>query len=273
MIRGVSRSSIAAVRGGVAETAAGLSSTDRVTLADHLTSVAALLTSQPRLRRALTDAAMSVNARGGLATQVLGNKIAPTAMAVTENAVRKEWAASWDLVDAIEQAADDVLLIDAEDSRRLGDVEDELFRFERILEAEPALTTLLDSATAPAERRIGLLNSLVADKVSPVTRRLLEQALRSGRTRGITMAISRLLDAATARQERSVARVISAVPLTDAQERRLATLLTRQFGRNISVRTAVEPAVQGGLVIRIGDEVIDGSVSSRLAAARKAVAG
>lgn len=273
MMRGVSRASLTAVRRGLAETVADLSSTDRAALADQLTAVAGVLTAQPRLRRALTDASMSVDARAALATQVLGNKIAPTTMAVTESAVREEWSTPWNLVEAIEQAADDVLLIDAEDSRRLGDVEDELFRFERILEADPAVTTLLDSANAAVERRVGLLRSLVADKVSPVTLQLLEQALRSGRRSGITLSISRLLDDAAARQERSVARVISAVPLSDAQESRLATLLTRQFGRSISVRTAVEPAVQGGLVIRVGDEVIDGSVSSRLAAARKAVAG
>jgi F-type H+-transporting ATPase subunit delta len=70
-----------------------------------------------------------------------------------------------------------------------------------------------------------------------------------------------------------VARVISAVPLTDAQESRLTAVLSEQFGRRISVRTAVEPAVRGGLMIRIGDEVIDGTVSTRLAAARKAVTG
>jgi F-type H+-transporting ATPase subunit delta len=70
-----------------------------------------------------------------------------------------------------------------------------------------------------------------------------------------------------------VARVVSAVPLTDAQESRLTAVLSEQFGRRISVRTAVEPGIRGGLMIRIGDEVIDGSVSTRLAAARTAVTG
>jgi F-type H+-transporting ATPase subunit delta len=101
---------------------------------------------------------------------------------------------------------------------------------------------------------------------------LLEHAIRSGRRRGITAAISRLLEDAAARQDRSIARVISAVPLTDAQESRLSAVLSEYFRRRISVRTAVEPAVRGGLMIRIGDEVIDGTVSTRLALARNALA-
>ena len=171
------------------------------------------------------------------------------------------------------RTADDVLLYDAEQAGSLGEIEDELFRFERILEAEPELTTLLDSATQPADRRVELLRDLLSGKVTPITMLLLEHAIRSGRRRGITAAIGRLLEDAAARQDRSVARVISAVPLTDAQESRLTAVLSEQFGRRISVRTAVEPAVRGGLMIRIGDEVIDGTVSTRLAAARKAVTG
>lgn len=143
---------------------------------------------------------------------------------------------------------------------------------ERILEAEPQLTTLLDSAAQPTDRRVELLRTLVSTKVTPTAMLLLEHAIRSGRRRGITAAISRLLEDAAARQDRSIARVTSAVPLTDAQESRLSAVLSEYFRRRISVRTAVEPAVRGGLMIRIGDEVIDGTVSTRLALARNALA-
>ena len=192
---------------------------------------------------------------------------------VVQTAVRQRWSSPWDLVDSIEQIADDVLLYDAEAAGSLGEIEDELFRFERILEAEPQLTTLLDSAAQPTDRRVELLRTLVSGKVTPITMLLLEHAIRSGRRRGITAAIGRLLEDAAARQDRSIARVISAVPLTDAQESRLIAVLSEYFRRRISVRTAVEPAVRGGLMIRIGDEVIDGTVSTRLAHARNAVAG
>jgi F-type H+-transporting ATPase subunit delta len=194
-------------------------------------------------------------------------------MAVVRTAVQQRWSSPWDLVDSIEQTADDVLLYDAEVAGSLGEIEDELFRFERILEAQPQLTTLLDSAAQPPDRRVQLLRTLVSGKVTPITLLLLEHAIRSGRRRGIAAAIGRLLEDTAARRDRSIARVISAVPLTDAQESRLSAVLSEYFRRRISVQTAVEPAVRGGLMIRIGDEVIDGTVSTRLAQARNAVAG
>jgi F-type H+-transporting ATPase subunit delta len=273
MIRGVSRASLDTLRTDVEGAISGLSSTDRSALSEQLAAVGGLLTAQPRLRRALADASARPDARSGLATSILQNKIGSSAMAVTQIAVRLQWSSPWDLVDAIEQAADDILLYDAEQAGSLGEIEDELFRFERILEAEPELTTLLDSAAQPADRRVGLLRDLVSGKVTPVTLQLLDHMIRSGRRRGVTAAIGRLLEDAAVRQDRSVARVVSAVPLTDAQESRLAAVLSEQFGRRISVRTAVEPGIRGGLMIRIGDEVIDGSVSTRLAAARTAVTG
>jgi F-type H+-transporting ATPase subunit delta len=224
------------------------------------------------LRRALADPSTPPEARANLATTLLQNKIGSSAMGVVQTTVRERWSSPWDLVDSIEQIADDILLYDAEAAGSLGEIEDELFRFERILEAEPQLTTLLDSAAQPTDRRVELLRTLVSTKVTPTAMLLLEHAIRSGRRRGITAAISRLLEDAAARQDRSIARVISAVPLTDAQESRLSAVLSEYFRRRISVRTAVEPAVRGGLMIRIGDEVIDGTVSTRLALARNALA-
>ena len=139
MIRGVSRASLDTLRTDVEDAVSGLSSTDRSALSEQLAAVGGLLTAQPRLRRALADASAAPDARASLATTVLQNKIGSSAMAVTQTAVRLQWSSPWDLVDAIEQAADDILLYDAEQAGTLGEIEDELFRFERILEAEPEL--------------------------------------------------------------------------------------------------------------------------------------
>ena len=97
--------------------------------------------------------------------------------------------------------------------------------------------------------------------------------MASHRKHSVGFAIDDLLQAAARRRERSVAKVVSAVELSDAQQARLVAALTELYGRPISVRTAVEPAVRGGLVVRIGDEVIDGSVAARLTQARSALAG
>ena len=224
------------------------------------------------MRRALADPSTPPEARANLATTLLQNKIFSSAIGVVQTTVRERWSSPWDLVDSIEQIADDILLYDAEAAGSLGEIEDELFRFERILEAEPQLTTLLDSAAQPTDRRVELLRTLVSTKVTPTAMLLLEHAIRSGRRRGITAAISRLLEDAAARQDRSIARVISATTFTAAQERRLSDVLSENYRSGISVPPTTEPAVRGGLMIRIGDEVIDGTVSTRLALARNALA-
>jgi F-type H+-transporting ATPase subunit delta len=188
-------------------------------------------------------------------------------------AVALRWSSAWDLLDAIESAADDCLFAAAEQRGSLGEVEDELFRFDRVLSSEGELVGLLDDESVPAERRRSLVTALLADRVQPETLSLLGHALDTRRTPTITFAVDNLIEAAAARQQRSVARVESVRELTAAQQDRLEAALAQMYGRAISVRTAIDPAVQGGLVIRVGDEVIDGSIAAKLTQARAALAG
>jgi F-type H+-transporting ATPase subunit delta len=251
----------------------GISANALKTVARDLYSVADLLVAQPRLRRTLGDPATAAEGRAQLAENLLAGKIGAEALGIVQAAVRLRWSTPWDLTDALEDAGDTALFAAAERDDRLDQLEDEMFRLERILEAEGEAAALLDEFTVDAARRIELVDKLVKGKVSPITLELLHHAVASQRKRSITLAIDDLLEKATARQERSVARVISAVPLTDAQEARLAAALTAIYGRAMSVRTALDPDVRGGLVVRVGDEVIDGSIATRFAAARAALAG
>ena len=273
MMHAASRDALASLRRRLDEIAGRVSAPDGLAgLARELYSVAELLAAQPRLRRILADPTTPADGRADLAERLFDGQLGASSLEVVRTAVSLRWSSTWDLVDSLEQVADDALLVAADQGGSLDEVEDELFRFERVLDSESRLTTLLDELTVPAERRVELLHSVLATKVTPISLALLEHAVSSGRTRGIERAIDALLDAAATRRERSVARVISAVELTAEQQSRLGATLTQLYGRPISVRTAVEPDVQGGLVVRVGDEVIDGSVSAQLAAARAALA-
>jgi F-type H+-transporting ATPase subunit delta len=244
-----------------------------IELARELVAVAELLSRQPRLRRMLADPSTEADRRSDLVARLLTGKVAGNAVQLVREAVRLRWSSPWDMVDALELFAADVLLAAAENAGVLDQVEDELFRFERILDGYSDLAALLDEGVVPATRRLELLDQLVGGKVHPITRELLAHAVASPRRRAMSFAIDDLLTAAAARRDRSIAKVISAIPLTDAQENRLAEVLTEQYQRPISVRVAIEPEVRGGLVVRIGDEVIDGSVASRLTEVRRALAG
>jgi F-type H+-transporting ATPase subunit delta len=272
MIRSASRQALDALRTEENAIYDGRISADAlVKIAADLYSVADLLVAQPRLRRTLGDPATDADGRAELIGSLLSGQLDAKAMRIVQAAVRLRWSTPWDLTDALEDAGDTALFAASEKQHSLDQLEDELFRLERILQAEGEASALLDEFTVPAERRNELLDRLVAKKVGPTTLALLHHAVASQRKRSIVLAVDDLLEKATARQERSVARVVSAVPLTDAQESRLAAALTAIYGRAMSVRTALDPQVQGGLVVRVGDEVIDGSVATRFAAARAAL--
>jgi len=242
-------------------------------VAGDLYAVADLLVAQPRLRRTLGDPATAPEGRAQLVESLISGKVDAKSLRIVKAAAALRWSSPWDFTDALEGAADTALFAAAEKLQKLDQVEDELFRLERILQAEGEAAALLDEFTVEPARRNELLDRLVGDKVAPVTLDLLHHAVASQRKRSITLAIDDLLEKASGRRERSVARVTSAVPLTDAQQQRLAAALTGIYGRAMSVRTALDPRVQGGLVVRVGDEVIDGSIARKLAEARTALAG
>ncbi len=273
-MQAASREAMGTVRAEVDSVLGRFSSADGLTgLAEELYAVANLLTAQPRLRRRLADPAATPDQRVGLADTLLTGKIGASALSVVRAAVGARWSAGWDLVDAIETSGDDVLLALAERDDSIAGVEDELFRLERILDNESQLTTLLDEASVDPDKRRELIDGLLAGKAHPVTVALVRHAVSTQRKRSILLALDDLLEAASARRDRSVARVVSAVEMTDEQQAALADRLSEVYGRRIEVRYAVEPSIRGGLVVRVGDEVIDGSLASRMNEVRSAFAG
>jgi F-type H+-transporting ATPase subunit delta len=276
MIHAASRQALAAVRerlNAVLEAAPSDGGASQRGLSADLYAVADLLSGQPRLRRTLADSSTDASSRGELVRSLLGGRVGDPALELVASVVEQRWSSAWDLADSLEILGDEALLAAAEQQGVLDTVEDELFRFERILAGSGELVSALDELTAPAERRVELLRSVIGGKTNPITTELLSHAVASGRKRNIELAIDDLLEASAARRERSVARVISATELTDQQSTRLASALTSLYGRPINVRSAVDPDIRGGLLVRVGDEVIDGTVAGRLAAARTALVG
>ncbi|MFQ1001480.1 F0F1 ATP synthase subunit delta [Modestobacter sp. SSW1-42] len=242
-------------------------------LADELYAVAHLLDGQPSLRRALSDASSRPEDRAGLARRLLSAQVGVDTVAVVETVARQRWSRPLDLVEATETLAIEAAL-DAADARgELDSVEDELFRFSRIVAADADLARILGNRSAPREGKTALLDRLLTGKVSPVTERLVRNSLTSSHVHNAENEIERLSTAAARRRGQSVAHVVSAVPLTAAQEQRLTATLGRLYGRTMGLQVQVDPTVLGGLVIRVDDEVIDGSIAHRLDEAGRRLAG
>lgn len=264
-----SRGSLTAARERLDEVADSAGVEELTRLGDELATVAALLLAERGLRRSMVDPSASDEARRELVERLFGSKVGSRTLETLSALVSSRWSRSLDLADGLEELGHQAILAVAEHDGTLEEVEDELFRFGRIVAAQPRLAELLSDRASPASQRVELLERVLDDKVAATTMRLLEQAVRSPRERQLDQVAEQLVERAAARRERYVAHVTAPVALSEEQERRLAEVLGRIYRRPMSLQIELDPDLLGGLVIQVGDEVIDGSVAERLARARR----
>ena len=236
---------------------------------DELFAVARLLAAQIGLRRHLADPSVPESARTDVVERLLAGKVQRPALEAVQAAAAARWSRSADLIDALQTLARTAVLASAEKTGRLDEAEDELFRFGRILDREPELARLLADPVTPIEGRIRLLDQLLSGKVTQTTATLLRQAVELPRGQHLDVLAEGLAEMAAGRRDRSIARVTTAVRLTPDQEQRLVDTLSRLYGRPMSLQVELDESLLGGLVVRVGNEVIDGSVAGRLETARR----
>ena len=271
VLQAASRESMASARTRLDAYADSAQAADLRRLGDELFAVMRLLVEQRSLRRLLADPSSPEEARAGLVERVLGQQVAAPTIDIAKGLVEARWSRAGDLVTAFETLARQALLAVAEKEGSLDNVEDELFRFGRVVNREPQLGSLLADLATPPDGRVALLDRLVDGKVSPVTAALLRQSVRLPRDRHLDVVCEELAELAAGRRERSVARITTPVALSPVQEQKLTDSLTRLYGRPISLQIELDPRLLGGLVVQVGGEVIDGSVASKLVAARRSL--
>jgi F-type H+-transporting ATPase subunit delta len=266
-MRGISRASLAEVEQRLQPL---VSTADAATaLGDELYAIAGLLATQPALRRALTDPSRSSEDRAGLADAILGGKVSEAASGLVAAVAEARWSGPGDLTDAVEQLAVQAIVAAAEQAGRLDSLEDELFRFGRIVAGQPQLRIALSNPFVSADAKRELLDQLLEGKTTPESRRLIIQAAVNPLGRSLDTSLEEYTRIAASRRERLVAEVHSAIALTEEQRVRLGAMLATAYGHQVDLNVVLDPKVTGGLTIRIGDELIDGSVAARLAEARR----
>ncbi|MBU2661965.1 F0F1 ATP synthase subunit delta [Actinoplanes bogorensis] len=242
------------------------------TAADEILSVAGLLRAQPRLRRALTDPSRSGADRGGLVRSLLSGKVSEVVLDTLATLVAGRFSRPSELLDSTERLGADALLDAAAKDDKLADVEDELFRFGQIVSGNGQLATTLSDPGAPIERRVKLVTDLLKGKAQPATVRLAEIAVEGFGGRGFEASLTRLVELTAAKRDREVAYVTVAKPLSDADEQALAAKLSDIYGRSVSLKVDVDPAIIGGVSVRVGSDLYDGTILRRLNAAKQAFA-
>lgn len=269
-LRSASRQALAGLQDKFSEVAGGLDQQGLAALAGDLTAVAELLQRESVVTRHLTVPTDDPAPKVRLVQRLFADKIGAPALSLVADAAGARWSNGEDLVTAVEYVARQALLLSAESAGTVDEVEDQLFRFSRVLDAQPRLDILLGDTATPAVGRVGLLRNVIggASGANPVTAALLEQTVRLLRGQSAHQAITELAQIAVARRGELVAHVGAAAELSDAQRSRLNTVLSRIYSHPVRVQVGIDPALLGGLTISVGDEVIDGTLSSRLAAAK-----
>ncbi|MFD7105648.1 F0F1 ATP synthase subunit delta [Streptomyces celluloflavus] len=271
-MNGASREALASAREQL-DALTDNTSVDAAKLAEELAAVTALLDREVSLRRVLTDPAQTGEARAELAGRLLGSQVGGPAADLVSGMVRSRWSRSRDLSDAIEELAYSADLIAAQRVGQLDDVEDELFRFGRIVTSAGELRSALTDHNATDSAKTALLHTLLGGRANPVTERLVVRLVGQPRGRSLEAGLDALSKLAADRRGRMVAVVTTAVPLDEGQRERLGASLARMYGRQVHLNLDVDPGVLGGVQVRIGDEVINGTVADRLEEATRRMAG
>jgi F-type H+-transporting ATPase subunit delta len=271
-LQGASRESLAAARDTLG-TLLRAGDTDLAALSDELFDVTSLLDREKGLRRALTDPSRSGDDRAGLVRGLLSDRVGSAGLDVLVWAVRARWSAPRDLADAVELLAVEARVAAAEKAGRLDAVEDELFRTARVVAGSPELRVALADRSAPMDSRAALVEDLLAGKATDETLHLVRRAVVAPRGRSFDRTLEQYADVAADRRSRLVATVTATVPLTERQRERLGAALARLYGHEVQLNIQVDPALIGGIRVEIGDELIEGSVVSRLDDARRRLTG
>lgn len=249
--------------GGVAEASAAK-------VADDLFAAAEAFRAEGSLRRFVTDQSVPAEARTGLVGEVFSGKIDAAALDLLTRAAGLRWTRARDLADALEQLG--VIASARSVGGQAETLVDELFAVRQLVTDNDELRNVLSDPQRSTADKAGLVESLLTGKVLPATIQLVRQAL-SGSYRTITAALEDYEKTAAQVKGEGVATVRVARPLSATDEERLAGALARQYGRSVHLNIVVDPDVLGGIRVDIGDDVIDGTVASRLDDARRKIAG
>lgn len=252
-----------------ATTALAAASTVDIDTARELFAAAGAIGDSPQLSGALADASAPDDARANVVSAVFGGSFRPDTVSLLTTLVAQRWSSASDLVEGIEELA----VRSASIADPAADVEGDLFRFSRVVAENPELELALGSRLGNDAAKGPLVEKLLVGRASEPATLIISSLVRHARSRRVRQLLSRASDLVADQRGRTVATVTTAVALNSAQTDRLAGVLAARYGTTVTLNTVVDPSVVGGLRVQIADDIIDASVSARLADLRQRLAG
>ena len=221
------------------------------------------LDTERALRIAVADTSLDSSQREGIIRDVFGNKVAEPTLNILTAAAQQEWSTPREFRAGLVNLGRRALELGAKEQGQLEQVENELYQLSTLLEGEKELTQLLSDRTATPAQKRGLLASVIYGKVTMFTEALALQVIGRPHHNPVD-DLAELAAGVAELRGKAVARVKTAETLSDTQRDALARKLEQIYGREMAIHSEVDPSLLGGMVVRVGDEVIDGSTRGKI---------
>ena len=235
-----------------------------------LEQFARLLVGQVRLRKALADPGLPPEPKRALLTDLGQGRLDEASVELLATAASYQRVRLRDFPGLLASLAAMAAFTAAEKAGKLEQLESELFGVATLVEREPRVRSALTNPGLPTENKRALVADLLSG-ASPRAARLADLLVELYEGHGLDTVARQWAEAAAARRNRVVAEVRSAVELDDQRRARLAEALTRVLGTPVVLQVTVDEAILGSVVVRVGDELFDGSIRTRLEQAREAL--
>jgi F-type H+-transporting ATPase subunit delta len=240
------------------------------TLGSELFFIADVLDTNIAVRRALTDTSRDAQSKDAFITELFGKKIGAQGLTIVKEISAMRWSGAKDLVQVVEQLAIEAEASAANIAGELDRVEDEMFTASRTIAGSSELRKAFGSDAKDAK---AVLVSEILKGASGSTVKLVSQLVNSWRGRSVEAAFADYAHSLAARRNRVIALVKVAAPMSLAQQDRLAAALNKQVGQPVRINIEIDSNIVGGVSVRFADELVDGTVSNRLAGAARALVG
>jgi F-type H+-transporting ATPase subunit delta len=237
-----------------------VSATAELATGEQLLDAGRIIGSSSQLRAALADHSVDDADKRSIIGKLFAS-YTPAAQGVLESVATGRWSTEDDLLAGIEELGIRALAASAGED---VSIETELFEFSRAISSNSQLELAVGSKLGSTDSKVALIGSLLAGKASAQTLAIVRHLVSQPRDRRIGELLRTATTIVAAQAGRSVATVTSAAPLAADQLDRLEKGLAGQYGTGLRINHLVDPSLIGGVRVQIGDEVIDGTIATKL---------